>query len=149
MTTTPTTAMTLLHTTAMLAAHLAHHAVPEPASLTVTTRNDHSEITTQLRSHTVPAVAADLLAWADTLSVVTAKAWRPPAGDRVHLSLTSTLTSPASTAKLRVFGGADDGHTRFADLQAGDHQTVSLGQLHTWAANLPETTALEAHGAQR
>jgi hypothetical protein len=144
-----TTAMTLLHTATMLAAHLAHHAVPEPASLTVTTRNDHSEITTQLRSHTVPTVAADLLAWADTLSAVTTKAWRPPAGDRIHLSLTSTLTSPTSAAELHIFGGADYDSIQFGDLQTGEHRRVSLGQLRTWAANLPETTLLETHGAQR
>jgi hypothetical protein len=36
-------------------------------------------------STTLPELAADLLTWADTLTTVTATAWRPPHGELVHL----------------------------------------------------------------
>jgi hypothetical protein len=153
-TTTPTSAVTFAHAAAMLAGHLADHALPEPASLTVTTSFGHSTVTAQLRATTVPDVATDLLAWADTLSVVTVEAWRPPERDQVHLSILGTLTSPTDTAEVKVFGGVDDDPLRFADLLAHQYQGVSLslGQLRTWAAN-PSTTTdnpiLDVHRAAR
>jgi len=84
-------------------------------------------------------VAADLLAWADTLTTVTVQAWRPPSGDRVHLSIASTLTGPAGAVELDVYGGTDDNPALFADLAPGDYRTVSLGHLRTWAASTADT----------
>ncbi|HEY6423541.1 MAG TPA: hypothetical protein VIY28_09915 [Pseudonocardiaceae bacterium] len=135
MTTTPTTAVTFVQAASMLAAHLADHALPEPASLTVITRNGHPEVTAQLRSNTVPSIAADLVTWADTLSMVTVGAWRPPHGDRVHLSIRSSPTGSTGPVGLHVFGGADHDPRRFADLEAGDQRTVSLGELRTWTVS--------------
>lgn len=154
MTTTPTSGVTFAHAAAMLAGHLADHALPEPASLTMTTRNGHSEVTAQLRSTTVPGVAADLIAWTDTLSVFTVEAWRPPERDRVHLSILGTLTGPAGAVEVKVFGGVEHDPHRFADLQPDKCQGVSLslGQLHTWATNPSTTTdtpVLEAPRAAR
>jgi hypothetical protein len=151
MNTTPTTGMTFVQAATMLAAHLSGHAVPEPASLSVTTRNGHSEVTAQLRSSTIPTVAADLLAWADT-SVVTVKVWRPPHSNRVHLSITSTLTGPASTVDLDVYAGVDHDPVLFANLAPGNRRTLPLGHLRAWAANAANTThspILEAPTAQR
>jgi hypothetical protein len=118
----------------MLADHLADHTLPEPAALRVNTRGLHSDVMAQLHSTTVPTIARDLLAWADTVPAVTAQAWRVPTGDRVHLSLASTLSSPAGTIELDVFGAADYDPVRFADLTAGDRCRVPLGQLRAWAA---------------
>jgi hypothetical protein len=133
-TTTPTSGVTLVQAATMLAAHLADHALPEPAYLRVNTTDLHSEVMAQLRATTVPTVATDLLAWADTLSTVTVQAWRVPAGDYVHLSIASTLTGPAGTIELDIFGAVDYDLIRFADLTAGKRRTVSLGQLRNWAA---------------
>ncbi|MDQ3764580.1 MAG: hypothetical protein M3460_24405 [Actinomycetota bacterium] len=133
--TTPT-GMTFVQAAELLAAHLGDHAVPEPMFLTVTTRWGHSEVAAQLRPDTVPTLATDLLAWIDTLTAITATAWRPPESDRVHLSLASTLTSPAGAVALTVYGGAKDHDpVRFADLTAGQRRSVSLAELRTWAAD--------------
>jgi hypothetical protein len=140
-TTTPTTGMTFVQAATLLAGHLTDHPLPEPVSLTVVTRWGHSKLTAQLCPNTVPAIAGELLAWADTLSAVTVTAWRPPEGDRVHLSLTSALTSPAGAIELTVFGGAEYDPARFADLTPGQRRSVSLVELRAWAADAPTTTA--------
>jgi hypothetical protein len=134
MTTTPTTGVTFVQAATMLAAHLADHTLPEPASLRVNTIGVHSVVMAQLRATTMPTVVADLLAWADTLTTVTVQTWRVPAGDRVHLSIASTLTGPAGSIELDVFGAVAYDPARFADLEAGDRRTVFLGQLRAWAA---------------
>jgi hypothetical protein len=151
MTTTAPTGMTFVQAAELLAAHLDNHAVPEPVFLTVTTRWGHSEVTAQLRPNTVPALAAALLAWIDTLPMIILTAWRPPEGERVHLSLDSTLTGPAGAVALTVYGSAkDDGPVRFTDLTSGQRRSVSLAELRTWAAGEPATTGspvLETPGA--
>jgi hypothetical protein len=104
-------------------------------------------VTVQMRSDTVPTLAAELLAWANTLKTVTAGAWRTPAGDRVHLSITSTLTDPAGTVALDVYGGADHDPLLFTELAPSEHQDIPPGQLRAWAptattdsARTPDTT---------
>ena len=106
MTTITTTGMSFVQAAELLAAHLAQHAVPEPVFLTVTTRWGHSEVAAQLRPDTVSEVAGELLAWIDTLTAITITAWRPPESDRVHLSLTCTLTTSAGAVALTVYGAA-------------------------------------------
>jgi hypothetical protein len=140
-TTTPTSVVTFAHAAAMLAEHLADHALPEPASLTVTTSYGDSTVTAQLRGTTVPGIAGDLIAWADTLSVVTVEAWRPSARDRVHLSILGTLTGSVGAVEVKVFGAVDYDPHWFADLQPDPCEGTSLvlGELRTWAAN-PSTT---------
>jgi hypothetical protein len=132
-----TTDMTIVNAAQLLAAHLAHHQLPELASLTMR----RSEITAQVQTHTVPKVAAELLAWADTLSTVTSTAWRTLDGQSVHLSITSTLTGPAGAVALEVYGGTGDNPVHFADLSPGEYRDVSLGQLRTWATSSSDTTA--------
>lgn len=128
-----TTGVTFVQAAQLLVAHLAHYQLPEPAFLTVSTRAQHSKVTAQLPSHTVPRIAAELLAWADTLPTVTVGAWRPPEGERVQLSITSTLTGPTGTVELDVYGGAAHDPILLADLGAGDERSVSLEQLRAWA----------------
>src|SRR6476661_6938950 len=107
MTTTSTSGATFVQAAHLLATHLADHALPEPFSLEVISRARHSRLTVQVRSMTVPEIASEVLGWVDTLTTVTVQAWRPPTGDRVHLSMASTLSGPAGTVELAVFGGAD------------------------------------------
>jgi hypothetical protein len=149
--TTTTSGVTFAHAAATLAGHLAGHALPEPASLSVTTSYGHSTVTAQLRGTTVPGVAADLIAWADTLSLVTIEAWQPSERDRVHLSILGTLTGSAGAVELKVFGGVEYDPLRFADLQADQCQgaLLSLGQLRTWAANPSTTTNIPVREAPR
>jgi hypothetical protein len=134
--TTPTTPMgvTFVQAAELLAAHLAGHQLPEPASLQVTTRAGESEAMVQLHPLTAPRVAAELLAWAYTLTPLTIQAWRPPSGTSVHLSIVGTLTGPAGTVELDLYGGTADDPVLFADLAPGQRRDVSLGQLRTWAA---------------
>ncbi|MBV9445191.1 MAG: hypothetical protein JO345_04760 [Streptosporangiaceae bacterium] len=143
-TTSTTSGASFLHAAHLLAAHLAEHPLPPSASLELRTRRPaDSKLTVQLRGTTRAEIAAGLLSWASTLSVVTAGAWRPPEGRWVHLSLASSLTGPGATAELDVFGGADDHHGWFADLEPGQRRTVSLDQLRTWAASQPGAHAPE------
>ncbi|MGB9045933.1 MAG: hypothetical protein WCC47_00685 [Pseudonocardiaceae bacterium] len=149
-----TSGVNFAHAAAMLAEHLVDHALPEPASLSVTTSYGDSTVTAQLSATTLPGIAAGLIAWADTLGVITVEAWRPPERDRVHLSILGTITGSTGAVELKVFGGVDYDPLRFADLQAHRCQGVSLslGQLRTWATD-PSTTVdtpgLEAPRAAR
>ncbi|HEX6403693.1 MAG TPA: hypothetical protein VF003_11120 [Pseudonocardiaceae bacterium] len=133
-TTTPTTSVSFERAAAMLAVHLDGHRLPEPAYLRVNTRGAQSEVCVQLGATTIGTVTRDLLAWADTLPTVTAEAWRVRAGDSVHLSIASTLTGPAGSIELDVFGAVDYDPAQFRGLTSGDRRTVSLGQLRNWAA---------------
>lgn len=144
MTTTIPTGVSLVQAAVMLAAHLADHTLPEPASLRVSTRDGHSQVRAQLRFSTVLTVARDSLAWADTLTTVTVEAWRIPAGDRMHLSIASTLTGPAGTVELDVFDAVAYDPATFADLKAGDHREMSVGQLRTSATS---GAILDEHGS--
>ena len=81
-----------------------------------------------------------MLAWAETLTTVTVQAWRPPAGDRVHLSMASALGGPAGIVELAVFGGADHDPALVGDLAPGEYRAVTLGELRTWAASLTSPT---------
>jgi hypothetical protein len=82
--------------------HLGEFELPAFASVHVATPIPGEEaITVQLRGHDLPDIAAALLAWADTLTAVTAQAWRVPSGQSVHLSVTGQLTRGA---RIRVYG---------------------------------------------
>jgi hypothetical protein len=134
MTTTPTIDMMFAQAAQQLATHLTAHALPEPASLEVISKPHQSRATAQVHSLTVPSIAAELLAWADTLTTITVQAWRPPSGDRVHLSMASTLNGPAGPMKLTIYGGTDHDPALFGELTPGEHRAVTLGELRTWAA---------------
>jgi hypothetical protein len=153
-TTTPTSGVTFAHAAAMLAGHLTDHALPEPVSLNVTASYGDSTVTAQLRGTTVPGITGDLIAWADTLSVVTVEAWWPSARERVHLSILGILTGSVGTVEVKVFGAVDYDPHWFADLQPDPCEGMSLvlGELRTWAANpstITDTPLLPTPRAQR
>lgn len=132
---TPPIAGTLVQAAHLLATHLTEHALPEPGLLEVVSKTRQSRATAQVHSLTVPEVAAELLAWADTLTTVTVQAWRPPSGDRVHLAMASILNGPAGPAELTVYGGADHDPALVGDLTPGEHRAVTLGELRAWATD--------------
>jgi hypothetical protein len=70
-----------------LRAHLSTFELPGPCSVHVMTYSDRSHVTMQLPRQEPTEIAAALLAWADTLTAVTARAWRDPTGDSMHLSI--------------------------------------------------------------
>ena len=88
---------------AALCAHLAEFELPAIASVHVAAALPAPQVTVQLACHDPSAIAQALLAWADTLTEVTAQAWRVPTGDSVHLSVTGLLPDGAS---VLVYGGA-------------------------------------------
>jgi hypothetical protein len=135
MITTATVGATFVQAAHLLATHLADHAssLPEPVCLEVISRAHQSRLTVQVPSMTVPEVASEVLAWADTLTTVTVQAWRPPTGDRVHLSMASALSGPAGTVDLVIFGGADHDPVLVGDLAPGEYRAVTIGELRRWA----------------
>jgi hypothetical protein len=150
---TATTVASFVQAADLLATHLTDHQLPPPASLTGLTREDgHSELTVQLCSDTLSGLAAELLTWADTLTTITAAAWRPPRGELVHLSITSTLVSPVGIVELEVFGGVSFDRTLFTDLAPGERRRATLAHLRTWvssASTHTDTPLLDLHWGQR
>jgi hypothetical protein len=88
---------------AALCAHLTAFELPAIASVhAVASAGGSPDITVQLGCREPDALAQGLLVWADTLTDVTAQAWREPGGDWVHLSVTGLLPGGAS---VRIYGG--------------------------------------------
>ncbi|MGH3807195.1 MAG: hypothetical protein ACRDRU_11295 [Pseudonocardiaceae bacterium] len=135
MITTSTFAATFVYAAHLLATHLTERDPPEPVSLEAISTAHRSRLTAQVHFLTVPSIAAELLAWADTLTTVTVQATRLPSGHRVHLSIASVLIGPAGTVELTIFGGADHDPALLGDLAPGEHRRVTLGELRTWAAD--------------
>jgi hypothetical protein len=113
----------------VLATHLSDHALREPAALEVNSKTHQSRLAAQVSSRTVPSIATELLAWADTLTTITVQAWRPPTGNRVHLSMLSTL---AGSVELTVYGGAPHDPTLLGELTPDECRAVTLGELRAW-----------------
>ncbi|MDQ3764803.1 MAG: hypothetical protein M3460_25755 [Actinomycetota bacterium] len=82
-------------------AYLTQFDVPAPWSVTVNAYLDEPNVTLQITCREPTELAAALLAWADTLTAVTAEAWRVPDGNSVHLSITGRL--PCGEP-LRIYG---------------------------------------------
>jgi hypothetical protein len=122
-----TTTVDLLAT---IAAHLAEFELPATASVHLTEAMPGPQVTVQLSCRTPSAIAEGLLAWADTLTDVSAEAWRVSWSDSVHLSITGRL--PGGIAVL-VYGGL--AATRCAlgtDLAPDATATIPLAALrHT------------------
>src|SRR5947209_6714671 len=115
---------------AAITTHLAEFELPATASVHVAERMSGPQVTVQLSCRTPSAIAQELLAWADTLTDVSAEAWRVPRAHSVHLSVTGRL--PGSTAVL-VYGGLPATHCALAtDLAADATATIPLAALrHT------------------
>jgi FtsP/CotA-like multicopper oxidase with cupredoxin domain len=110
-----------------LGAHLTAFELPTIASVHLSDYNSGPPVTVQLSGRAPSAIAAGLLAWADTLTEITAQAWRVPQGDTVHLSVTGRL--PGGTQVL-VYGGLRVTDLSLgAGLEPGATTTVSLATL--------------------
>ena len=119
-----TTAVALLDS---IRTHLTEFDLPDLYSVNVTRSLSGPSVSAQLACHAPPQIAGALLAWVDTLTEVTAEAWRVPSGDCVHLSVIGRLPSGAS---VRVYGGvAFTEHGVGADLAPDARSTVPLAVL--------------------
>lgn len=122
------TAIDLLEATR---AHLCQFEVPQPWSVTINTSLAERDINVQLDCQQPPQVAAALLAWADTLTEVSAEAWRCFDGQSVHLSVRGALPTGAV---LRVYAAIDYAqHGPGADLEPGATTTLRLSVLREMA----------------
>lgn len=118
-------------------AHLADFDLPQLYSVTVVAAVGGLNVTAQLAHHHPHAIAASLLAWADTLTKVTVEAWREPSGDCVHLSVIGRLPDGVS---VRVYGGVPFTEHRIgADLARDASKTVTLAAVRH-LATLGEAT---------
>jgi hypothetical protein len=112
---------------AAIGAHLAEFGLPPIASVLVTAAISAPQVTVQLANHDPAAMAGGLLAWADTLTQVTAQARRVPRGESVHLSVTGLCSDGAS---VLVYGAmAVPGHGLGADLVPDACMPIPLGAL--------------------
>jgi hypothetical protein len=129
------TTMTTALVAELVVGHLVQHGLPEPASLHLTTNTlDQAEARVQVHGASLTHTARLLLAWANTLTDMTLRAWRPENSTSVHLDVDAILTGPQGTVALRVFGGTDFTEAVFPGLEPGQIRPVSLGQLTAWAA---------------
>ena len=122
-----------------ISTHLAEFELPAFASVHVATPIPGEEgITVQLGRHDLPEIASALLSWADTLTAVTAQAWRVPSGQSVHVSVTGQLTRGA---RIRVYGAMPfTGRGLGADLAPHATTTILLTALRH-VSTLREVTA--------
>jgi transposase len=110
-----------------LRAHLTDFELPQPCSVHLTPSLNTQSVTTQLAHRTPAQTGSALLAWADTLTEVTAEAWRAPNGHDVHLSVTGRLPGGAP---IRVYAGVEfTEHGIGADLAPGASTTMPLTKL--------------------
>jgi hypothetical protein len=121
-----------------LRTHLTTFDLPHLWSVHVIASFSGPNVTVQLARREPPQIAGALLAWADTLTDVTAEAWRVPNGDSVHLSVIGQLPPGVS---VRVYGGVlFTEHGIGADLTPDASTTMPLTVLRE-RATLGEVTA--------
>jgi len=84
-----------------ICAHLTQFELPPISSVHAAGSIPAPQVTVQLTGHEQSEIASALLAWADTLTGITAEAWRVPRGDSVHLSVIGRLPGGAS---IQVYG---------------------------------------------
>jgi hypothetical protein len=110
-----------------LRTHLNDFELPAPYSVHLTTYSGGVQVSLQLATHHLPEIAAGLLAWADTLTEITAEAWRVPRGDSLHLSVTGRLSEGI---QVQVYGSLPfTEHGIGATLAPGASTTVSWAVL--------------------
>lgn len=111
--------------------HLAEFELPALWSINITTAVIARKVSVQLDCDECPKVAGALLAWADTLSEVTAEVWQVPRGDSVHLSVIGRLSDGT---KVHVYGGVPS--TEFdlvPELAHNARTTIPLAVLRAMA----------------
>lgn len=116
-----------------LRTHLTHFDLPELYSVNVIADPEEPRVSAQLAAHHPPQIVTGLLDWADTLTHLTAQAWRAPNGNSIHLSVTGRL---AQGVTIRVYGGvALTQHGPGADLTPNTSTTVPLAVLRHLATS--------------
>jgi hypothetical protein len=112
-------------------AHLATYDLPEPWSVSANARAIYGRavVSVQLPSGPLPVVASMLLAWADTLTDISAEAWRVPDGSSTHLTIHGRL---ADGTTVSVFDGVE--HHRCFRLDEDERRSISLACLREWSA---------------
>ncbi|MBV9729079.1 MAG: hypothetical protein JO309_06675 [Pseudonocardiales bacterium] len=119
--------MTTTQLLEILRAHLARFELPQPCSVHLTPFLSTETVSAQLARHTPAQTNAALLAWADTLTTVTAGAWRVPTGEDVHLSVSGHLPGGVP---IRIYAGvAFTTHGIGAELTPGASTTLPLAAL--------------------
>ncbi|MBV9728307.1 MAG: hypothetical protein JO309_02610 [Pseudonocardiales bacterium] len=114
----------------ILRAHLATFELPQPCSVHLIPFLSTENVTAQLARPTPPQTRSALLAWAETLTEVTAGAWRLPSGESVHLSVLGHLPGGAP---IRIYTGvAFTEHGIGAELAPGASTTMPLATLRQW-----------------
>ncbi len=111
-----------------IGAHLTEFELPVTASVHVAAAMSGPQVTVQLSGRAPFALAEELLAWADTLTEVSAELWRLPQGDSVHLSVTGLLSGGAAVQVYGVMRVTDRGLG--ADLAPSATRTLPLATLH-------------------
>jgi hypothetical protein len=110
-----------------IGAHLAEFELPAMASVHVAIYTSGPQVTVQLASRAPSDIATGLLTWADTLTNITAEAWRIPEGKSVHLSVTGLLPGGAA---IQVYGGLPVTTRGLGpDLPANATRTLPLASL--------------------
>jgi hypothetical protein len=124
--------MNTIHVLRSVAEHLGEFELNEPAQVTVRARYEEPNGTIQLPGRSLPLLAAELLAWADTLDNVSATALRPHWLDdqRLHLEVRGHLTD---NTPIEVFGGLINGPD-IPGLGSGQRVELSWALLRGWAA---------------
>jgi hypothetical protein len=121
-----------------LRAHLATFEVPALCSVRLTTSTCGPNVSAQLASDQPPQIARGLLAWADTLTEVTTTAWRVPAGDCLHLTVSGQLSGGVT---VEVYGGMPfTGRGIGAELVS--HSTTPVPRAALRAMATPEEVTL-------
>lgn len=110
-----------------LRTHLTEFDLPAPCSARFTTYPSGPQISMQIARHDTHETACAVLAWADTLTQVTAEAWRAPSSNSVHLSVTGHLPDGVC---LRIYGAVPViEHGLGADLAPNAATTIPLATL--------------------
>jgi len=86
---------------AAISTHLGAFELPTIASVHVSASLSGAQIAVQLSSSGPATLAQGLLAWADTLTEITAGVWQVPRGDSVHLTVTGHLSEGI---RVQVYG---------------------------------------------
>lgn len=110
--------------------HLVGFELPEPYGLQARTHpvGHGAAMSVQLAECGLPAVAAALVLWADTLSAVSLSVWRPPSSDAVHVQVSGRL---AGGVPIEVWAGVA-APVPLVSLDPGQKRTLRLGLLRTW-----------------
>jgi hypothetical protein len=120
-----------------LRAQLSSCDLPAPCAVNVTTFSGGPSVSMQIACRASPETAAALLAWADTLTGITAEAWRAPSSNSVHLSITGHLPDGVC---LRIYGAVPfTEHGLGVDLAPNAAITIPLATLRDLATDTEGT----------